>query len=331
MSKKILILGANSTGGAYAAYYFASLGYEVIATSRSQQAHKSQLPYLFYECPRVHYKVHSLNSSIADHLQLFEESKPSCIINFASQSMVGQSWISPTDWMQTNCVGQTSLLEALRQYKELDLYFHFSTPEVYGSTTGWVDETCIYNPTTPYASSRMLGDVNTKIWSHHYSIPTVLTRAANIYSEGQHLYRIIPRTMLAASGIDPLVIDGNGESIRSFIHMSDVCDFLYAVIQSPPPSIYTEYHLSPRESTSIIDLVKKIFSMFAVPVDSPSYIRFGPDRPGKDMYYLLDSSKANNDYSWSPKISLDQGLDLVQKWFLSADLSSFPRSYSHKA
>ena len=67
---KVLILGANSTGGAYASYFFSSRGYEVIASSRSAQAHPSQLPYLFNNCPHIKYLCYDLNWDISCQKEL---------------------------------------------------------------------------------------------------------------------------------------------------------------------------------------------------------------------------------------------------------------------
>ena len=326
---KILILGANSTGGSYATYYFARSGYEVIATSRSKQSEPELLPYLFKKCPAVRYLQYDLNHSFSEQVATLKSISPDIIINFASQSMVAQSWLNPVDWMQTNCVGQTVLLEAMRELPSLKKYIHFSTPEVYGNTKGWISENHTFNPSTPYASSRSFGDINTRLWAETYNIPTIITRAANIYSEGQHLYRIIPRAILAAINPNPLTIDGDGKSTRSFIHMEDVCSLLQDMCLANTP-LLSEYHISPKESVTIIDLVETIFKKCGVSLNDTRHITFGPERKGKDQYYLLDSSKAEKDFNWRPKISISEGIDRVIEWFKTQPTDKLPLHYIHK-
>tara|TARA_Y100001968_G_C19196850_1_gene637945 strand:- start:20 stop:751 length:732 start_codon:yes stop_codon:yes gene_type:complete len=243
--------------------------------------------------------------------------------------MVAQSWLKPIDWMQTNVVGQTSLLEAIRLYGKLKKYIHFSTPEVYGNTDDWVNESTSFNPSTPYASSRAFGDTNTKIWSKSYDIPVLITRAANIYCEGQHLYRIIPRTILAALNPNPLTIDGNGASVRSFIHMEDVCTLLELALSKD--KIYDEFHISPRQTIIIRDLVKLIFDMNGVSMDDKKHISYGPERKGKDQSYLLDSSKAENELGWKPKITIQEGVEKVLHWYKNNEPNDMPLKYIHKA
>ena len=325
---KVLILGANSTGGAYACYFFASRGYEVIATSRSDQADQSQLPYLFKSCPPIKYLTYDLNWSSSCQKELLNFINPDYLINFASQSMVAQSWNYPSDWMRTNCVGQVNLLEALKDLKNLKRYIHFSTPEVYGNTEDWIREDHSFNPSTPYAASRSFGDINARLWAQSYQIPTTITRAANIYCEGQHLYRIIPRTIHACFGNCKITIDGDGKSIRSFIHMEDVCDLLEKVFDTE--DILNEYHISPKDSISIIDLVKKIFKKCKVDINDSKFLDYGPERKAKDQNYLLDSSRAFNEFNWETKVSIDDGLDRVIDWYQNNDISRLPIKYEHK-
>ena len=73
------------------------------------------------------------------------------IFNFAAQSMVGESWDKPQDWMQTNVVASALFLTKLREYDFLQKYVHITTPEVYRSTDDWQTETFSFNPSTPYA------------------------------------------------------------------------------------------------------------------------------------------------------------------------------------
>ena len=72
--------------------------------------------------------------------------------------MVGESWDKPDDWMQTNVVSVARLAERLRHIDFIEKYVHVTTPEVYGSTDGWISEDTPFNPSTPYAVSRSAGD-----------------------------------------------------------------------------------------------------------------------------------------------------------------------------
>jgi dTDP-glucose 4,6-dehydratase len=62
------------------------------------------------------------------------------------------------------------------------------------------------------------------------------------------------------------------------------------------------------------------------------YVDIVDDRAGKDVAYLLDSSKLRNDFGWEDKINLDEGLKETLSWVDKnlESLSSLPSEYIHK-
>ena len=132
-----------------------------------------------------------LNRDLKKIIKLIKTTKPSHIVNFASQSMVAQSWISPVDWYQTNVI---SLIEKYKKFKFIKIYPHLNS-RVYGNTKLKIYENTNYNPTTPYAISRACFDTHLMQVYKNFGFPVVFTRAANVYGPGQQLYRIIPRSI----------------------------------------------------------------------------------------------------------------------------------------
>ena len=325
---KILVLGSNSPSGASLCAHYLNLGYEVIATSRSPEPDAVFLPYKWTGKNGLVFEQVDLNHDIDFLKSLLLKHRPKYIFNFASQGMVAQSWENPTHWMQTNVVSLTALLEVLRNLDFLDRYVHFSTPEVYGSTEGWVKENRNFKPSTPYAASRAAGDVNVDLWTRPYDLPIVTTRAANVYGEGQQLYRIIPRTILCCLLGQKLPLHGGGLSERSFVHFDDVSRALALVADSGVNG--EDYHISPRSSIFIKDLVAKICEMAGV--DFADVVELSEDRLGKDQAYFLDSEKIKTKFGWVPEVNLDDGLQRCFKW--GSDnleiLRNLPQLYTHK-
>src|SRR5262252_7049433 len=207
--EKVLILGSNSFSGATFADFLAANGYDVLATSRSDEPHEALLPYRWHKrAGTVRFKRLDLNHDLEALKSLLATERPTHVVNFAAQSMVGESWTYPDDWMRTNVVSAVRLHDLLRNYDGLDRYVHVTTPEVYGSTEGWVREDAPFNPSTPYAVSRAAGDMSLRTYFANYGFPVVFTRAANVYGPGQQLYRIVPRTIVAAMGGQKLRLDG---------------------------------------------------------------------------------------------------------------------------
>jgi dTDP-glucose 4,6-dehydratase len=250
------------------------------------------------------------------------------IFNFAAQSMVAQSWDHPEHWYQTNTVALAELGNLLVKEKSVKKFIHFTTPEVYGSTSGWLKETFNFAPSTPYAVSRAAGDWHLKCLFENYGFPVVFTRAANVYGPGQQLYRIIPRTILSALTGQKLPLHGGGKSIRSFIHIDDVSTALEALMKSGVNG--DSYHISTNEMISIFELVQSLADLLKVDIEE--LVELGPERPGKDFAYQLSSEKIRDELGWIDKIDLNAGLASTLGWakLNLGILRDLPTNYQHK-
>lgn len=327
---KFLVLGSNSFSGASFVDYLMEQGHDVVATSRSDEPHQALLPYKWSDRPgKVRFERVDINHDLDALKALMTREKYTHVVNFAAQSMVGQSWDHPDDWMMTNVVSTVRLQILLRGLDFLDRYVHVTTPEVYGSVEGWIGEDAPYNPSTPYAVSRAAGDMSLKTFVDTYDLPAVSTRAANVYGPGQQLYRIIPRTILAALTGEKLRLDGGGKSVRVFIHMRDVSDATLKIALDGANG--ETYHISGYELVSIRELVEMILDRAGKDFDE--YVEIAPERPGKDTAYMLDSLKLRTSLGWRDRISLEQGIDDVFNWAKNwqHELGNLPSAYIHKA
>jgi dTDP-glucose 4,6-dehydratase len=327
----ILVLGSNSFSGASFVRHLLQQGVDVIGASRSPEAAPVFLPYQWLPAEqrsRFRYVQLDLNHQLDALEQIIRDEHIKVIANFAAQSMVGESWNEPGDWMQTNVVSVARLAERLRHMDFLEKYVHVTTPEVYGSTDGWIDETSPFNPSTPYAVSRAAGDMLFKIYHETFGLPVVSTRAANVYGPGQPLYRIIPRTFFFLLTGRTLELDGGGVSTRSFIHIDDVCAATWKIAQHA--RVGETYHISTNRIIAIKDLVSIICKKLRQPFDAN--VKLVGDRPGKDSAYWLKSAKLRSELGWTDIISLEQGLDETWSWVKTslAALSTQPIRYVHK-
>ncbi len=262
-------------------------------------------------------------------MDLIEREKPAYVVNFAAQSMVAESWKNPDHWFMTNVVSTVRFHDRLRRCKFLEKYVHVTTPEVYGSTSGSIDENAPFNPSTPYAVSRAAGDMSLKTFFNAYKFPVVFTRAANVFGPGQQLYRIIPRAILFIKLGRKLQLHGGGHSERSFIHMRDVSDATMRIMHDGVPG--ETYHVSTSRIISVRDLVQFICDRMGAKFED--CVDIVGERLGKDAAYTLDSTKLRSQLGWQDRVSLEQGIDetiaWVEQWL--GDLKQQPYDYIHKS
>jgi dTDP-glucose 4,6-dehydratase len=325
----ILIIGSNSFSGATFADFALQQGARVLGTSRSLEPIDAFLPYKWHDHANFIFYPLDLNKHLAEISALMQEVKPAYVVNFAAQSMVGESWQNPGDWFTTNVVSTIKFHDELRKCDFLKRYVHVSTPEVYGSCSGFVGEDFPFNPSTPYAVSRAAADMSLRTFRAAYNFPVVTTRAANVYGPGQQLYRIIPRTILFILLGRKLQLHGGGVSTRSFIHMRDVCDATYKIMQNGQNG--DTYHISTSDVVSIRSLVERICSKLGVKFED--HVELVGERLGKDSAYHLDSTKLRTELGWQDHISLEQGLDECIAWVKNNFdvLKAQPYDYQHKA
>ncbi|MGC3996959.1 MAG: GDP-mannose 4,6-dehydratase [Anaeromyxobacter sp.] len=329
MTDRVLVLGSNSFTGAHLVAEALRQGCEVLGVSRSPEPHRVFLPYRWADAPgRFTFRQLDLNHDLDAILSAVDDFRPDHVINFASQSMVAESWAHPEHWMSTNVVATVKLHDGLRRRPFLRKYVHVSTPEVYGACQGLVPEHTQYNPSTPYAVSRAAADLSLMTFHRNYGFPVTFTRAANVYGPGQQLYRIVPRAVLFFLTGRTLQLHGGGRSVRSFIHAEDVARATLAVARDGAPGGIL--HLSTTLNVSIRELVELVARRLGVRFED--HVEIVADRPGKDAAYLLDSARARRELGWEPRISLEEGLDQTIAWVRThqGELLAQPLDYVHK-
>jgi dTDP-glucose 4,6-dehydratase len=306
-------------------------GHEVLGASRSDEPAGCFLPYRWLPAETqagFRFVRADLNHDLDGLMDALNAFQPAWVVNFAAQGMVAQSWQQPGHWYQTNVVGNVLFHDRLRQARWLEKYVHVSTPEVYGSTGGVINESARFNPSTPYAASRAACDLHLQTFFSQYGFPVNWTRAANVYGPGQQLYRIIPRTILSIKLGQKLQLHGGGHSVRSFIHIDDVAAATLAIARKAPAGEC--YHLSTARFISIRELVEMICRQMNA--DFAAVAQVTDDRPGKDAAYTLDSGKARRTLGWSDTVALEEGVRATIAWVEShlGEIRTQPLDYIHK-
>ncbi len=329
MEQKVLVIGSNSFSASNFINHLLNEGKYVYGISRSDELNSVFLPYK--NNPNYkNFEFHKLdiNHSISEIINLIKKEKIKNVVNFAAQSMVGQSWDNPEHWYMTNTVSTINFHNELKNLDFLDKYLHISTPEVYGTCEGLVKEHRNYNPSTPYATSRAAADMSLKNFYDTYNFPVLFTRAANVYGEHQQLYRIIPKAVISFLTGNKLPLHGGGHSVRSFIHMNDVSNATNKILENG--QIGEIYHISTKDNVSIRAIVETVAKQ--LDVNFLDNVEIAEDRKGKDGAYLLDSSKLRETLDWKDTITLENGIQETIRWVKDNynELLKQPMNYIHK-
>lgn len=326
----ILVIGSNSFSGSSLIKSLLATGYSVVAIGRQEEIKAPYNPYmnLVTESNFKFYQI-DINKNENEIANLCKSYSIQIVINFSAQSMVAESWIHPNHWYETNVVALSKLILSFRSNKvKLDKFIQFTTPEVYGNTSGPIVENFNFMPTTPYAISRAAGDLHLKAMFDTFKFPVIFTRAANVYGEHQSNYRILPKTFILGLIGKSLPLHGGGSSERSFIHFDDVSDALIKIIEGG--ELGNTYHISTNRIVTIKKIVQMCCSIMNIDFDN--FCQNTTDRDGKDAAYKLDTSQIRNELGWNYQIGLEDGLARTYDWVnnnLSEILKS-PFNYQHR-
>src|SRR5205823_5383917 len=213
--------------------------------------------------------------------ELMTEHQFYVVINFAAESHVDRSINSPQNFIHTNVIGTSVLLDCARRHG-VQRFIQISTDEVYGSLgdTGKFTEQSPLDPSSPYSSSKAGADLLALASHKTYGQEVIVTRCSNNYGRYQFPEKLIPLMIIKALRDEALPVYGDGMNVRDWIHVDDHCaGIVAALFEGKPGAIYN--FGGGREMVNL-EVVKLILKKLGKPETLISFVtdRLGHDRPG---------------------------------------------------
>ena len=233
--------------------------------------------------------------------QLFVRYGFDTVVHFAAESHVDRSIENPRLFLTTNILGTQTLLDAAkrhwslhpedkysREYRPDVRYLQVSTDEVYGSLgqSGKFTEFAQLSPNNPYAASKAGADLMVRAYHETYGLPVNITRCCNNYGPYQFPEKLIPLMIYNALKDRPLPVYGDGFQMRDWIHVSDHCSAILAVLENGRHGEI--YNVGSNCERSNLDIVHLILKELKKPHRLITHVK---DRPGHDRRYAIDNTK----------------------------------------
>ncbi len=233
------------------------------------------------------------------------------LVNFAAESHVDRSILDSGPFIQTNIVGTQVLLDACRA-RSVPRFLQVSTDEVYGSLgdDGLFTEQTPLAPNSPYSASKTAADLLVRSYYHTFKFPAVVTRCSNNYGPYQFPEKLLPLFISNAMNDLALPVYGTGENVRDWIHVSDHCTGIDAALRKG--GVGEVYNFGGHSEITNIALTKLLLELLGKP---ESLIKYVTDRPGHDLRYAIDSSKAERELGWTPDVDFRTGLQETIDWY----------------
>lgn len=254
-------------------------------------------------------------SSRVDVRELFLEEKPDIVVNFAAESHVDRSIISPEVFLRTNIFGVEVLLDAAKSYG-LKRFHQVSTDEVYGDlplerTDLFFTEETPIKASSPYSASKASADLLTLAYYRTFDIPVTISRCSNNYGPYHFPEKLIPLMIINALADKTLPVYGKGINVRDWLYVEDHCSAIDLIIRKG--RVGEIYNIGGHNEKRNIDVVKTILKELN---KDESLIEFVADRKGHDLRYAIDATKIEKELGWTPTTNFDDGIKETVKWYL---------------
>ena len=244
--------------------------------------------------------------------ELLEMYQITHIIHFAAQSHVQNSFEDSIKFTHDNIVGTHTLLECCRKYG-IEKFIHVSTDEVYGESMNSVEETCktehsILCPTNPYAATKSGAELIAQSYHHSYHLPIIITRGNNVYGKNQYPEKLIPLFIQLLRNDKKVTIQGNGTSVRAFLHVEDTVRAFECILEKGEVGEIYNIGCDEGMEYSVLDIAKRLIRLIKHTDNFDEWIEYIEDRPFNDQRYYISNDKVKS-LGWNIQVNLSDGLE----------------------
>lgn len=233
------------------------------------------------------------------------------VVNFAAETHVDRSIMDNEPFILTNVLGVQRLLDACTRHGKR--FHHVSTDEVFGSLgpeDPKFDETTPYDPRNPYSATKAASDHLVRAAIHTHQLEGTISNCTNNY--GPYLY---PEKFLSIAITNimegrPIMIHGDGRQIRDWIFVKDHALGILKVLEEG--SAGHTYMMGGDAEMTIADTARKVLEVMGY---SDNMLVFINDRPGQDRRYAIHNHKIENELSWKPSVTFEEGLRQMVEWY----------------
>jgi dTDP-glucose 4,6-dehydratase len=242
------------------------------------------------------------------------------VLNVAAESHVDRSVVSAAPFVRTNVLGTQTLLAAALD-AGVPRFVQVSTDEVYGELP-WHDpadpdpdaprftEETPLAPRSPYSATKAAADLLALSYHSTHGLDVVVTRCSNNYGPYQFPEKLIPLVITNAIEGRELPVYGDGLNVRDWIHVSDHCRALVAALRHGRAG--RVYNFGGSAERTNLQVVRAILGVLGI---GEERIRFVEDRPGHDLRYAIDATRAERELGWRPTVDFEEGLRDTVRWY----------------
>jgi UDP-glucuronate 4-epimerase len=248
--------------------------------------------------------------------------KPFAIIHLAARAGVRPSIEQPRLYEQVNVGGTLNMLEICRQL-EVSKFVFGSSSSVYGASSRapFSEDQVEMKPISPYAATKLAGEMLCYTYSHLYRFSVVCLRFFTVYGPRQRPDLAIHKFFSLLEAGKPIPFFGDGSSGRDYTYVDDIVSGIVAALDyAHPPtaaSPFDVFNLGNSRPISLVELVaalERVSGRKAI-LDKQTL------QPGDVPLTWASIEKAARLLGYKPVTPLEEGLRRFGEWYRSRDPS----------
>ncbi|WP_412028198.1 NAD-dependent epimerase/dehydratase family protein [Deinococcus yunweiensis] len=232
------------------------------------------------------------------------------VVHLAARAGVRPSIADPTTYQDVNVDGTQNLLEFARQ-RQVPQFVFASSSSVYGVNprVPWSEEDHVLAPISPYASTKVSGELLGHVYSHLYGLRFVALRFFTVYGERQRPDLAIHKFAQQMRYGQPIPVFGDGSTRRDYTHVSDIVRGILAALDYSG-SPYEVINLGNSQTVSLTEMISTLEDVLGIPARRELL----PPQPGDVPQTWAHLGKANRLLAFRPQVEFHDGCAAFVGW-----------------
>ncbi|VTZ24216.1 NAD-dependent epimerase/dehydratase [Methylocella tundrae] len=228
------------------------------------------------------------------------------IYHLSWSTIPAEASLAPSEDARENIVGSLRLIESIAPGAALRFVFASSGGAIYGPLQqARAKEDHPLNPISAYGVSKRTVEAYLDLFAATNTIRPVSLRIGNLFGPGQNperLFGAVTQFSKAALSGAPIVLFGDGSTVRDYVYIDDAVDALMRAARVGDSSF--ALNIGSGEGRSLNDIIAILEQYLQRPVK----VDRRPARAFDAPFSVLDPSRATREIGWSTRVPFAEGI-----------------------
>ncbi len=232
------------------------------------------------------------------------------IVHLAAKAGVRPSIENPLEYQDVNVKGTQNLLE-FAKHRNIKQFIYASSSSVYGINKNfpWKESDAVLNPISPYASTKISGELLGHVYSHLFGIRFIALRFFTVFGPRQRPDLAIHLFSKKIMNNEVIHFFGNGSTRRDYTYVTDTVQGIFNAIHYTRTP-YEVFNLGNHHTVSLSEMISTLEEVF----EKKAIIKHLSEQMGDVPITFADISKAQQLLNYMPKTNFKEGVINFKNW-----------------